>query len=422
MIEVRNVKKRYGDFEAVRGISFTADKGTVYGFLGPNGAGKSTTMNIITGCLAATEGEVFINGCDIYEDPAGAKSAVGYLPEQPPLYLDMTVEEYLEFVGEAKGLRGEKLFREIDRVVKRTALKDGTADFTDRLINNLSKGYRQRVGIAQALLADPEIIILDEPTVGLDPRQIIEIRDLIRELGHDHCVILSSHILTEISAVCDYVIIISHGEIVASDKLENLTKLGGSRNYIDLTVRGDESAVRRMLSSVPGVISVEIETKDLGLAHVRIAIEQGTDIRETVFFRFADARIPILSMNYEEITLEKIFLALTADKAADPSAEEPDEEDMSPEDAVAQRVLENTKRRLESLTNGEESVPEAPGVPEMPDKPEMPAAPQVTPEPQVPQAPEDTETSAADKAGKKKEKSPKKSKDDDYTPLFGGRD
>ena len=410
MIEVRNVKKRYGDFEAVRGISFTADKGTVYGFLGPNGAGKSTTMNIITGCLAATEGEVFINGCDIYEDPAGAKSAVGYLPEQPPLYLDMTVEEYLEFVGEAKGLRGEKLFREIDRVVKRTALKDGTADFTDRLIKNLSKGYRQRVGIAQALLADPEIIILDEPTVGLDPRQIIEIRDLIRELGHDHCVILSSHILTEISAVCDYVIIISHGEIVASDKLENLTKLGGSRNYIDLTVRGDESAVRRMLSSVPGVISVEIETKDLGLAHVRIAIEQGTDIRETVFFRFADARMPILSLNFEEITLEKVFLDLTSDKAEPVVSEDASGSggDSSPEDAAAERALENARKRAQDAQDGGE---------EGSDDTESPSVPAGQDEPQETHGPAEPE--AAKPRGKKDKR--QKQSDDDYTPLFGGQ-
>ena len=173
MIEVKNLVKRYGDFEAVRGVSFEIKKGMIYGFLGPNGAGKSTTMNIITGCLAATEGEVTVNGCDIYEDPIGAKSAIGYLPEMPPLYTDMTPEEYLSFVGEAKGLHGDELYREVDRVIEKT----GLGAYSTRLIKNLSKGYKQRVGIAQAIIGNPEIVILDEPTVGLDPRQIIEIRE-----------------------------------------------------------------------------------------------------------------------------------------------------------------------------------------------------------------------------------------------------
>ena len=309
MIEVKNLVKRYGPVEAVRGVSFTVQPGMIYGFLGPNGAGKSTTMNIITGCLAATEGEVTVNGCDIYEDPVGAKSAIGYLPEQPPLYMDMTPGEYLEFVGEAKGLKGDELYKAVDRAVAKT----GLTEYADRIIKNLSKGYKQRVGIAQAIIGDPEIIILDEPTVGLDPRQIIEIRELIKELGRDHTVILSSHILPEISAVCDYVIIIAHGQIVASDTLENLTKKYEGKNYVDMTVRADEAKIRRAVESIPSVQSVEIEPDVLGRYHVRVAADNQSDIREELFFRFADMRAPILSMEYEEVTLEKVFLELTGE-------------------------------------------------------------------------------------------------------------
>ena len=376
MIEVKNLVKRYGDFEAVRGVSFTVERGMIYGFLGPNGAGKSTTMNIITGCLAATEGEVTVNGCDIYEDPVGAKSAVGYLPEQPPLYPDMTPNEYLAFVGEARGLRGDKLWDAVDRAVART----GIGEYADRLIKNLSKGYRQRVGIAQAILADPEIVILDEPTVGLDPRQIIEIRDLIRELGRDHTVILSSHILTEISAVCDYVIIIAHGKIVASDTLENLTKQYEGKNYIDLTVRGDETSVRRAVESIPGVAEVTVDSKPLGQLHVRIAADSSADIRETVFFRFADAKMPILSMEYEEVTLEKVFLELTGEAPAHVS---------------------------EAVTAPPAKVPDQPEENEIP----TPAAePDTAPAPEEKAEPEDAP----------KPKKSGKSDNDDYTPLFGG--
>ncbi len=374
MIEVKNLVKRYGDVEAVRDVSFTVQKGMIYGFLGPNGAGKSTTMNIITGTLAATEGEVTVNGCDIYEDPIGAKSAVGYLPEQPPLYPDMTPNEYLAFVGEARGLRGDKLWDAVDRAVEKT----GLGEYADRLIKNLSKGYRQRVGIAQAILADPEIVILDEPTVGLDPRQIIEIRELIRRLGRDHTVILSSHILTEISAVCDYVIIIAHGRIVASDTLENLTKRYEGKNYIDLTVRGDEASVRRAVESIPGVGEITVDPKPLGQLHVRIAADSSADIREDVFFRFADARMPILSMEYEEVTLEKVFLELTGEKA-------------------------------DSVPAGSGSAPaaqEAGEVPETADDSEAAPAPESAP--------------AEEPAPAKPQKPKKSGDDDDYTPLFGG--
>ena len=211
MIEVKHLTKRYGSHTAVSDLSFTVEKGQIYGFLGPNGAGKSTTMNIMTGCLAATSGEVVIGGYDIFQDAAQAKRLIGYLPEQPPLYLDRTPREYLRFVARAKGIPEKRIPGELDRVMTVT----GTLDVADRLMKNLSKGYRQRVGVAQALLGSPQLIILDEPTVGLDPAQVIELRRLIRELGRTHTVILSSHILSEVKAVCDKALILSQGHLAA---------------------------------------------------------------------------------------------------------------------------------------------------------------------------------------------------------------
>ena len=387
MIEVKNLVKRYGDFEAVRGVSFEIKKGMIYGFLGPNGAGKSTTMNIITGCLAATEGEVTVNGCDIYEDPIGAKSAIGYLPEQPPLYTDMNPEEYLLFVGEAKGLRGDELYREVDRVIRKTGLDE----YSTKLIKNLSKGYKQRVGIAQAILGNPEIVILDEPTVGLDPRQIIEIRELIKELGRDSTVILSSHILTEIAEVCDYVIIISHGRVVASDTLENLTKKYEGKNYVDITARGDEERMKKLISSIRGVLEIESEVHPDGTVHARIAVSNGNDIREELFFRFAGAQMPILSMNYEEVTLEKVFLELTSDENADKDVPVSPEK-MTLEDAFAEKALNDMKnRRTEEAEKKAEEPKEENAQPETDDN--------VVPE---------------------KEDKKSKKQDDDYKPLFGG--
>ncbi|MBQ8333986.1 MAG: ATP-binding cassette domain-containing protein [Clostridia bacterium] len=367
LIEVKNLVKRYGSVEAVRGVSFSVKPGMIYGFLGPNGAGKSTTMNIITGCLAATEGEVTVNGCDIYEDPVGAKSAIGYLPEQPPLYMDMTPNEYLEFVGEAKGLKGDELYKAVDWAI----VKTGLTAYADRIIRNLSKGYKQRVGIAQAIIGDPEIIILDEPTVGLDPRQIIEIRELIKELGRDHTVILSSHILPEISAVCDYVIIIARGQIVASDTLENLTKLYEGKNYVDMTVRGDEAKIRRAIESLPAVQSVEIEPEPLGRHHVRVATDSQTDVREELFFRFADMKAPILSMEYEEVTLEKVFLELTGDgKKKAPETAPAEDEHLSAEEAFARQAMENAKAKQEEPAPETESEPETPAEPANNDDPD----------------------------------------------------
>lgn len=311
MIEVKNLTKKYGGHTAVSNLNFTVEKGKIYGFLGPNGAGKSTTMNIITGCLAATEGQVLIDGHDIFEESKEAKSHIGYLPEQPPVYPEMTPYEYLRFVGSAKGLKKADLAEEIEKVISETQIDD----VRDRLIRNLSKGYRQRVGIAQAMLGNPEIIILDEPTVGLDPKQIIEIRALIKSLGEQRTVILSSHILPEVSAICDYVMIISKGRLVASDTLENLSNYLTGDKTMDLTVRGEDGKIRMALNEIGGILEYEImpSKEDPGVYNIIIKSDRNADIREQVFFAFSSLCYPILNMVNEIITLEDVFLRLTTD-------------------------------------------------------------------------------------------------------------
>lgn len=313
MIEARNLVKRYGNNTALHGVSFTFEKDCIYGFLGPNGAGKSTTMNIITGCIAANEGEVSVNGYDIFEDEYEAKRCIGYLPEQPPLYTDMTPVEYLTYVAGAKGISKKEITSEVTRVIEATHI----GDVKGRLIKNLSKGYKQRVGIAQAILGDPEIIILDEPTVGLDPKQIIEIRELIRSLREGHTVILSSHILTEISEVCDYALIISEGNVVASDTIENLTKLFDGSNFVDLDVRGNISKVEDVIKAFVNIKSSEIYQKGAGVVHVRLSTPRDVDLRDELFFAFADAKLPIIAMVHEEVSLERVFLSLTQTKNED---------------------------------------------------------------------------------------------------------
>lgn len=309
MIEVKHLTKRYGNHVAVNDLNFTIDKGKVYGFLGPNGAGKSTTMNIITGCLGATEGEVLIDGHSIAEEPMQAKRLIGYLPEQPPVYMDMTPAEYLDFVARAKGIPAKERAQQIETVTEKTRIQD----VRNRLIRNLSKGYRQRVGIAQALLGRPEIIILDEPTVGLDPAQIIEIRELIRELGKEHTLVLSSHILSEVQAVCDAIMIISKGRLVASDTSENLTALFAGTVTLNLDVRATEDAARKVLDTVPGIEDMALSAGDPGVTHVQLKPEEDQDIRETLFFAFAKAGLPILSMMQNHASLEDVFLELTQD-------------------------------------------------------------------------------------------------------------
>lgn len=322
MIEVRNLTKKYGDHLAVNDLSFTIEKGKIYGLLGPNGAGKSTTMNMMTGCLAATSGSVLIDGHDIFEEPREAKRHIGYLPEQPPLYTDMTAAEYLDFVAHAKGMSFEAALRQVKEVMQLT----GIEDVSDRLMKNLSKGYRQRVGIAEAMLGDPDVIILDEPTVGLDPKQIIEIRDLIKKLGTIKTVILSSHILAEISAVCDHVMIISHGRLVADDSIENLEASVNSANELLLKVRGSAADVKRVLSGVAGIISISC-TEEGDVTSVMLKTAKERDVRDDIFFAFSDKRMPVIEMVYHVLTLEDIFLALTDDKNAPESADEPAHEE-----------------------------------------------------------------------------------------------
>ena len=321
MIEVRHLTKRYGSHVAVADLSFTIEKGAVYGFLGPNGAGKSTTMNIITGCLGATEGEVLIDGHSITEEPTKAKKRIGYLPEQPPLYMDMTPLEYLRFVAQAKGIARKEIEQQINQVMLKTKL----LDVQHRLIRNLSKGYKQRVGIAQALLGNPEVIILDEPTVGLDPAQIIEIRELIRELGKEHTLVLSSHILSEVQAVCDSIMIISKGKLVASDTPENLTTLLAGTTTLKLEIKADADTVRNILSDAEDVEDFSLSTGAEDTTMAEIKPDEERDVRETLFHAFAQANAPILEMTRTKATLEDVFLELTQGDPAQSTSGKEDE-------------------------------------------------------------------------------------------------
>lgn len=313
MIEVSHLTKRYGAHTAVEDLTFTIEKGKIYGFLGPNGAGKSTTMNILTGCLAATEGEVRIAGYDIFEDARQAKRRVGYLPEQPPLYPDMTPEEYLRFVAGAKGVPGDKTGAQLQRVLAIAGLED----VKNRLIRNLSKGYRQRVGIAQALLGDPEIVILDEPTVGLDPLQIIEIRDLIRSLGKDHTVLLSSHILSEVRAVCDVILILSKGRLVACDTPDMLEARFAAGTTVELTARCSMAEAEAILKPLTDTQLIKMR-EERGVCRISLSAAKNADaLCEQVFFAFSRAEKPLLRLSVSRASLEDVFLELTA--AHDPA-------------------------------------------------------------------------------------------------------
>ena len=314
MIEVKNLVKKYGDHTAVDHLSFTVEKGQIYGFLGPNGAGKSTTMNIMTGYLGATDGEVLINGHDILKEPEAAKKSIGYLPELPPLYMDMTVMEYLKFSTELKKIKKEDREAEIEKALKLVKL----ADVQDRLIKNLSKGYKQRVGLAQAILGFPEIIILDEPTVGLDPKQIIEIRELIRELAKEHTVILSSHILAEIREVCDYIMIISKGKLVASDTPEHLEELMNGSDTIHIETRAEEETVREILCGLKDIEDVTY-TQENEILKAEVKTKERKDIREAIFSAFAEAQCPLLTLQKTTVSLEEVFLELTGGQKSDES-------------------------------------------------------------------------------------------------------
>lgn len=307
MIEVQSLSKRYGKNLAVNNISFTVNDGEILGFLGPNGAGKTTTMNILTGYLSSSSGSAKINGIDVLEDPIKAKKEIGYLPEHPPLYLDMTVKEYLDFIYDLKkcDIKRDEHIAEICRLVK-------IDHVYNRLIKNLSKGYRQRVGLAQALVGNPKVLILDEPTVGLDPKQIIEIRTLIKSLGKNHTVILSSHILPEVSAVCDRIIVINKGELVADGNPEELAKALSADHRLTVRIAGNERTIYSLLSGIPDVKIVKcLGEKESGAFDFLVEAVEGVDIRYELFKRLSERNLPLLSSKSMEMSLEDIFLKLT---------------------------------------------------------------------------------------------------------------
>ena len=311
MIEVENLTKKYGSHVAVDNLSFRVERGMIYGFLGPNGAGKSTTMNMMTGYIAATSGTVKINGYDILKNPEQAKKSIGYLPERTHVYTDMTVYEYLRFVAELKKVKKNERQVQIEDVMKQTQIED----VKGRLIKNLSKGYKQRVGLAQAIIGYPEVIILDEPTVGLDPKQIIEIRELIRELAKKHTIILSSHILSEVSAVCDHIMIISKGKLVASDTPEGLMTLLKGGRQMKLSVLGEQSKVEELLRSMEPVKDFSMQPpRAEGMVSVNIRTEDTEDIRVELFHRLAAADMPIMELSLSEKSLEDVFLELTGEE------------------------------------------------------------------------------------------------------------
>ena len=343
MIEIHNLVKRYGDQAAVDHLDLTIEQGQVCGLLGLNGAGKTTTMNMITGYLAPTEGQIVINGHDILEEPEQAKRCVGYLPDQPPLYLDMTVSEYLHFCAQLKLLPKQQRAAQIQKAMELTAL----TEVSGRLIKNLSKGYRQRVGLAQAILGSPDIIILDEPTDGLDPRQINEMLELIRQLGREHTVILSSHKLSEVQVACDRIVILHQGKKVADGLAEELENQLSGNTELTLTARGERAAVEQILSGVDGLTNLSLSDKE-GEVTAQMEYAPGTDPREDLFFAFAAAGTPLVELNVTTASLEQVFLSLTQDEAG--TADQTD----SPESAAP-----------------EESLPSQTEVPEVPEEPDL---------------------------------------------------
>lgn len=308
MIEVKGLTKKYGGIRAVSNLNFTVEKGEILGFLGPNGAGKSTTMNIITGYIPPTEGTVKVAGYDVLDNPREAKKLMGYLPENPPIYPDMTVEAYLSFVSQLKQVPKKKRKESVQEVMEHVKI----LDVKNRLIKNLSKGYRQRVGVAQAMLGNPEVLVLDEPTVGLDPKQIIEMRNLIKSLGENRTIILSSHILPEVSALCERVVIINKGEIIAIDTPENLSNLIEGSSKLLARIEGPEDEAAEAIKSLDGVKNVELDgQKEEGAVDFIIEAEPSIDIRKPLFFKMAEKKLPILEMKRHGLSLEEVFLQLT---------------------------------------------------------------------------------------------------------------
>ncbi len=344
MIEVKNLVKRYGSNAAVDDLSFTVEQGQIYGFLGPNGAGKTTTMNIMTGYIAPTSGEVLIDGHSILEEPEAARKCIGYLPEVPPVYPEMTVDEYLQFAAGLKKLPKKDREDMIAQVMEQTDI----TGMRTRLIRNLSKGYRQRVGLAQAILGYPEIIILDEPMVGLDPKQIIEIRELIRNLAKRHTVILSSHILSEISAICDHIMIIAHGKLAASDTPKQLMKLMTGSGALELTVQGTKSQLQKVLPKAGALEILSIsDSEEAGACDVSLRATDDRDLRESLFYLLAEHKMPLLRMQKARASLEDVFLELTEDAPA---------EDTQAETADGQAVPDSSGASDEKSGKGDEEL------------------------------------------------------------------
>ncbi|MCI8589670.1 MAG: ABC transporter ATP-binding protein [Clostridiales bacterium] len=353
MICVQNLTKIYGNNTAVKDISFEIEEGKVYGFLGPNGAGKSTTMNMITGCLAATKGKVSIDGLDHFDEAKKAKAHIGYLPEQPPLYYDLTPYEYLMFVGEAKGLKAEALSRQVNEVMAETQI----TDVSGRLIKNLSKGYKQRVGIAQAMLGNPKYIILDEPTVGLDPLQIIEIRKLIRSLAKERTVILSSHILAEVQEVCDELIVIVGGRIAAKGTMEEIKKNLSGPSTVTVAAKSEPGVDESLFAGIDGVDSLQCSLgkgEQQNETHFHITVADGADIREAVFKRFCEKGFVLLEMTAYVPSLEDIFIRLT--ESCDEDPEPATEILLSPAAQEAADLLIQTGEEEKELTYEEEAL------------------------------------------------------------------
>lgn len=352
MIKISHLVKNYGSFCAVDDISFEVERGEVVGFLGPNGAGKSTTMNILTGYLSSTSGSVSIGGVDILDDPLNAKRLIGYLPEQPPLYPDMTVDEYLSFAYDLKGctLNKEKHINEVCAVVK-------IGEVRKRLIKNLSKGYRQRVGIAQALIGNPPVVIFDEPTIGLDPKQIIEIRNLIRTLGKEHTVILSTHILQEVQAVCDRIVIINKGKIVADELTENISRAVENNRRFNIKISGPQRDVLVTLRNLPGVTYAEVLAARDGDAYTyMVESEVGVDIRKKLFWTMAEKKWPIIGLEALGMSIEDIFIAVV-DKTG---TRKPGEKEQRSRRAVAERDLagEIIEKTAEQKKNADDETEE----------------------------------------------------------------
>lgn len=349
MIVVEDLVKNYGSFEAVKGLSLHVEEGQIVGLLGPNGAGKSTTMNIITGYISATSGSVKIGGVDIMEDPKGAKSKIGYLPEIPPLYTDMTVLSYLKFAAELKGVPKKERPAEIKRVMKATKITDRA----QRIISKLSKGYRQRVGFACALLGNPPILILDEPTVGLDPSQVVEIREVIRGLAKEHTVILSSHILSEVSEVCDHIIIINNGVVVAEDTPENLSKKYSNQSHVAMEVRGAKDQIAALLEKIDYVESYTFGAENDGVMEVDLALNTDADKTDDLFYLFAGEKMPVLKISKENLSLEEVFLKLTESADAE---DETETADAKTEDSEAEEEIESAEEESDDETDKEEEA------------------------------------------------------------------